>query len=378
MTQQTIHQPVRIGLVGLGRAGWGMHCSELESRKDKFQIIAACDVEPERRNRMQQRYGCKTYACLADLLADPQVELVDIATRSPDHVTHATAALQAGKDVFLEKPIALSYDQAEELHRVAQSAGGQLWIRHNRRFEPAFVHIRQILDSGVLGDVFEIKLRRHNFQRRDDWQAIIACGGGQLLNWGPHIIDHGLRLLDSPLQSMWSDLKQVAALGDAEDHLKIILKGENGRIVDLEISGGAAIPEPEYLIFGSRGALSCDGKTIRLRRLDPSKQLLARKASAATPRMEGVFGDPNELVWLDETFPVAPVPSCDTDSIWDHLYAAIRENRQFPISLNEALEVMRVVSQAKQGTAFEQKVASSAVMATQTATAPRPAFCVQR
>jgi predicted dehydrogenase len=345
-------KPIRMGIIGIGRAGWGMHTKELAGREDKFQIVAACDIDASRTAKMVERYGCAAYADAKQMIADPDVELVDIASRSRDHVAHAKLALKAGKHVFLEKPISLTYAQAKQLQAAAEKAEGNLFFRHNRRFEPAFQHIRKIMDDGLLGSVYEIKLRRHGFGRRDDWQTVIAHGGGQLLNWGPHIIDHGLRLLDSPCVELWSDLKRVAAVGDAEDHLKIIMKGRNGRVVDLEISGGAAIKEPEYIIFGDRGALTCDGREIHLRCLDPKKKLKPRKAKLESPPLEGGFGSADALSWIEKTIPVASPTGEDTASIWDHLFASIRRRRKFPITTEEAVEVMKVVSQVKKGTPF--------------------------
>ena len=343
-----MRQPIKIGIVGLGRAGWGMHCKELQGREDKFQIVAACDVLPERRARMVERYGCRVYERVEDLIADPDVELVDIATRSCDHLRHASLALAAGKDVFLEKPITVSYAEAEKLREAAEaSPGGTLYIRHNRRFDPDFVHVREIIASGILGDVYEIRLARHGYQRRDDWQTIKAFGGGQLLNWGPHIIDHALRFLESSVVSQYSDLKLVTAVGDAEDHLKIVLKGENGRIVDLEISGGVALGAPTYQVFGTRGSLVLTGKEITLKYLDPDVGLEIREANPGTPGE--TFGNREALPWIEETLPVKPGSN---HVIWDHLYAAIRDGVTFPISLDEAIGVMRVVSKAKEGTAF--------------------------
>lgn len=343
-------EPIRLGIVGLGRAGWGMHCPELRDKQDKFRIVAACDLIPERRERMASRYGCRVYEGLEDLLSDPEVEVVDVATRSCDHFQHASQALAAGKHVFVEKPMCCTYAEAVELTKRADAAGRQLYVRHNRRFEPAFQHIREIIASGILGDVYEIKLRRVSYSRRDDWQTLMAYGGGQLLNWGPHIIDHGLRLLESPLAHIWSDLRLVAAVGDAEDHLKIILTGENGRVVDLEISGGAALPEPEYLIWGSKGALKCTGNTIHLRYLDPNKPLPERTANPGTPA-EG-FGSLERLEWIEETIEARPQGKAGMDWIWHELYAAIREEKPFPITREEALQVMYVVSEVKKGTPF--------------------------
>lgn len=342
--------PIRIGIVGLGRAGWGMHGPEIDSAGGKFRIVAGCDVDADHRKRFAGKYGCPVYRRIEDLIADAQVELVDIATRSTEHVTHAQMALKADKDVFLEKPIAVSYSEALKLKPAIRRSRGKLYVRHNRRFEPGFQHIREIMASGILGQVYEIKLRRNGYGRRDDWQTLIRCGGGQLLNWGPHIIDHALRFLESPVADMWSDLKLVAAVGDAEDHLRIILKGRNGRIVDLQISGGAAIPEPEHVVLGTRGGLRSSGNEIFLRYLDPKIKLVPRRAKAGTPK-EG-FGSPDNLKWIEETIPVAPKSGATMNSIWDHLYESIRNGKPFPITLDEALGIMKVVSAAKKGTPY--------------------------
>lgn len=346
--------PIKVGLAGVGRAGWQMHTSEVSRFPDKFTFVASLDPNPERMAQMTEKYGAKSYRKYEDLINDPDVELVDIATRSPDHVEKAIAALKAGKYVFLEKPIAITYKGALELKKAAAKYKNKLYFRHNRRFEPAFQHIREIIASGILGDVYEIKLRRHGYSRRDDWQTIIKEGGGQLNNWGPHIVDHSLRFLESPVADIWSDLKRVAAVGDAEDHLKIVLRGKNGRIVDMEISGGAAISEPVYIIFGSKGALTSDEKTIRIKYLDPAVKLPPRKATRESPPY-GTFGTPEQLPWKDETFPVAPATGCNTPDIWNHLYAAIREGKKFPITTDEAVEVVRIIDLVKKGTKFANK-----------------------
>lgn len=347
-------EPIRLGLVGVGRAGWGMHVRELEGREKKFQYVAACDLLAERREKMAEKFGCKTYKKIEDLVADPEVEMVVIATRSVDHFKHAQLALKAGKHVFLEKPMTVNYDEAKKLKQLSKRSKGTLYIRHNRRFEPAFNHIREIIAAGRIGDVYEVKLRRLGYQRRNDWQTIKRCGGGQLLNWGPHIIDHGLQLLESPLKEVWADLKKIAAVGDAEDHLKVIMTGKNGRFVDLEISGGAAIGEPEYLIFGTRGALRCQGKTIQLKYLDPRKKLAEIKADPNVPRGGG-FGNAETLKWVEKTLEVKPKKKVSMSGIWDELFDTVRKGKEFPISLDEAVEVMKVVSLAKAGTKFEVK-----------------------
>lgn len=348
------NKPINMGVAGCGRAGWGMHKEELKAHGKKFKVVAACDTAPARRDMMADKYGCATYSRIEDLIADPAVELVDIATRSPDHAAHAIMALKAGKKVFLEKPIALSLAEAKKLAKVAAKYPDALFIRHNRRFEPGFQHIREIIDSGLLGEVYEIKLRRQGFGRRDDWQTILKCGGGQLLNWGPHLVDHALQFLGGKVDSIWSDLRRIAAAGDAEDHVHIILKGgQNSLVVDLEISGGVALSEPVYTVFGSKGALSSNEKTIKLRHLKPGATLSKRKSREGTPEL-GTFGSPDKLSWVEKEIPVKPKARCNCGDIWAHLHAAIRQGKPFPIKLSEAMQVMEVISQARRGTPYEQ------------------------
>ena len=341
-------EPIRLGIAGLGRAGWGMHCAELAGKERLFRIVAGCDILASKRRRFARKHGCPAYRTVEELVADPNVEMVSVATRSVDHFRHAAMALRAGKHVFQEKPITTTYAEAKRLAALAARSKGSLFVRHNRRNETAFLHVREIMASGILGDVFEVRLRRGGYARRNDWQTLRRFGGGQMLNWGPHIVDHMLRMLDAPVESQWSDLKRIAAVGDAEDHLKIILRGDNGRVVDMEISGGAALTEPEYLVLGTRGALRCTGDTITLRTLDPKQRLKPRKANPGDPG--DAFGSPERLRWIEKTFAAKPKKTWD---IWDELYAAVRRGKRFPIALDEAVEVMKVISAARQGPRFK-------------------------
>ena len=175
---------IRVGIWGLGRAGNGMHIHELGLYPDMFEIVAGCDWDPARREAAAKKLpGRPVYEKGEELLKDPNVELVSVATRSPDHVKHAIQAVEAGKMVMVEKPMACRIEDALELQKVADANPGRVFVRHNRRFEAAFSHIREIIRSGKLGHIFEIKLCRHNYQWRADWQTILDCGGGQLLNW---------------------------------------------------------------------------------------------------------------------------------------------------------------------------------------------------
>lgn len=347
--------PVRIGLVGLGRAGWGMHLKELADKTDKFVFVAACELIEERREAMQQRIpGCRTYEKIEDMLADPNVELVSIATRSCDHFAHAKLALQAGKDVLIEKPMSMTYEQAAELKRLSEEDNtcGTLYVRHNRRFEPDFLFAKELIASGKLGRVYEIKLARNSYQRRDDWQTLSQFGGGQTLNWGPHIVDHSLRFIGGEPKEIFSYLDHVAAGGDCDDHIKILFKGED-LIVDMEISGGCALPVPEYMIYGTKGACTITQGKAHLRYIDPEQQLAPVISDPGTPVQSfgksNTFKSAEVINWIEEDI---SIPQTRLDEMWGYLYESIRCGKPFPITLEEAAGVLKVIDDAKKASKF--------------------------
>lgn len=340
-------KPIGLGIVGLGRAGWGMHLAEIQNKTDKFRVVAACDILPERVEKTQNRTGCRGYHNIDDLIADPDVEIVDIATRSCDHYAHAKQALLAGKSVILEKPVGLNYDQIAELYTLANQPGKpKLYARQNRRFEKGFGFVLDTVRSGILGDVMEISLDVLSYQRRDDWQTIRQFGGGQCLNWGPHIIDQALLLLDSPVAVQFGDLKQAAAGGDCEDHFSIHLIGENRRKVNLCISGSCVLNSGRhYIAYGNRGAVSVSNGHVHLKHIDPAQVLAPVISNPGTPQgsfgSSGTFEDNTKPQWIEQTFDISQE---DLTVIWDYIYDSFRNGAPYPIQDEEVLNLMRVIT----------------------------------
>lgn len=358
-TAKKKNNPIKVGVWGLGRAGLFMHTRELKSFPKDFEIVAGCDLEQARCEAFQKEVpNARIYTDGDAFLADKEIELVAVAVRSPQHVDYDIRALKAGKYVFAEKPVALTTKGFAKLMAAAKKYPGKLFLRHNRRFEECFNHIMEIIHSGILGDVYEIKLCRHGYDFRCDWQTLVDCGGGQLNNWGPHIIDHSLQMLEAPVESMWSDLKCIAARGDAEDHLKIVFRGTNGRIVDMEISGGVALASPVYAVYGTRGSLiSPDEQDIQLKYLDPKFKMPTYPAHTESPTV-GFFGYEGTVKpkWIRKTIMVEPANGARVDDIYHRVYESIRNGKEYPITFKQAGEVVRWTEEVKrQNPQFAQK-----------------------
>ena len=343
---------IKFGVCGIGRIG-KQHCRVFSLDPEKYELVALCDVDPERLSTMVEEFGGKGYADFAAFLADPDMELAIIATRSLDHARNAQQALAAGKTVLLEKPIGVTAEDYQILQRLDQEYPGKLYFGHNHRFEPAFANTQDIIAAGLLGNVNVVKLcKHHQFMRRNDWQMRLDCGGGQLSVWAPHLIDQSLQLLGAPVREVWSYLRRILTPGDADDHVRITIIGENDVAAEVEISNSVAQESPYCTIYGDRGALvyGQDQKSIRLKYLDPQFRWPEATANAGTPVLGNPMSADTKLPWIEETRRVEP----DTN-MWEyveieiarHLHNALRNGIPFPVKSADALEVVRVTEIVK-------------------------------
>ena len=343
-----MNRKVKVGIWGMGRAGDGMHGAELQMYPDLFEITAVCDTDAERAEAAGKKYACASFSSPEEFLKSGAMELVAVATFSKDHLRHTAEALSHGYSAVIEKPIALDFETGKELLVLDEKYPGKLFCRQNRRFEPAFHHVREVLASGILGKIHTIKLRRNSFSRRNDWQTLRKNGGGQLNNWGPHLIDQALQLMNYKVASVWGEMKRCAAMGDADDSVKIILRDGAGLTVDVEIFGGAALPSNVYEIYGSRGALSVDPteSDIKMRYIDPSYELKDYPVNEGHPGGFS-FSDNATIPWIRQTIMVKPSDNCTMNCFYKAVYDSMTGGVPFPVKAREALEVIRITEEVR-------------------------------
>ena len=336
---------IKVGIVGLGRAGIGMHSSELAEYPDRFAIAAACDHAKERLENLPERFkGAKLYTDYSEMLQDDNVELVSIATRHPEHVPMALQALEAGKYVNIDKPYALNNREMAQLAEADKKYPDRIFLRHNRRYEAPFQKAMKLIATGVLGEINTVKLYRSvGYCRRNDWMTMTEFGGGLFTNWGPHIIDQALQYLDSPVVDLWANIRSIISIGDGDDHIKLLLKAANGRVADIEISGAHTLPGRELEIQGSRGTLiyPVDGR-IKMRYVDPEIEFKPLKPHPENPPMK--YGNFDEtLTFIEQFVEIPPIPMSE---IWKHVYDAIVNKVPYPITIENGIAVTDIMEKA--------------------------------
>jgi len=340
-----LRDALRVGLCGLGRGAITMVQRDMLPLP-VARIVACTDLLANRAHAVAAAVGARAVRDLDALVKDPEVELVVISTRSNEHAAMAAKALRAGKHVLVEKPIAPTLGETDKLLRLAKkierSSGARLFVRHNRRFDAPFQLAQRVVESGKIGKLFAFSLRVHGFNPRSDWQTLRKFGGGQLLNWGSHMLDWALQLLGAPVVDVWADLRRVVAAGDADDHVKIVLRGANGVVGDIETSSGAALGAPPWHLLGTRGSLIIEGHHARLKYL-AGKGMPKIKASSATPAVGPANVNAASLQWIEESPPVVRQTPA---TFWDSLYRSIRKETVFPVKLEEVRELMRIIDLA--------------------------------
>ena len=143
---------LRIGVIGGGKIVRVRHLPEIKAHP-AAEIGAVCDIVEARAIELAQQYDCKAYTDYQELVQNPDLDAIVVAASNTTHAEMTIAALQAGKHVLCEKPMATSLEDARRMIAAAKEAGKQLMIAHNQRLEPANQKARDILSSGKLGKV---------------------------------------------------------------------------------------------------------------------------------------------------------------------------------------------------------------------------------
>ena len=345
MTEHHDYQrpPLRVALIGLGRAMFDDHYSVFKAHPGMFRVVAACDLLKERRDKVAADFpSCKMFRRYTDLLDERDIDLVDIATSSSLHVKHALDSLSKGYWTLLESPMALTYEDAQILRGAAVKAKNRLLVMNRRMFDSDYLLAKQVMTDSRLGEVYEIRVTSEDFVRRDDWQAIKRLGGGAAYYAMPDMMLQALKLLPMQPIQMWSDLKRVASLGDAEDYVHVSLKTRGTVTAEIEFNGGVLAPlrRPSFEIRGTRGVFSVQpGQSVgRLTVIDPAFEFPRRRSSVRTP----------DLVDLHEEVPVVELPVelakgtlHGISAFWKSVYNTVRTAAPFPMPLEDAIEAVK-------------------------------------
>ena len=336
--------PIRVGLIGYGYAGRIFH-APLIAATDGVELVAVASSR-----------AAEVRAALGDLAVEPtpegliardDLDLIVVATPNDTHAPLAIAALAASKHVVVDKPFALSLDEAKTMVDAADRAGRLLAVFHNRRWDSDFLSVKAAIERGDVGDVVHLESHFDRFRPvvRDRWRERAGAGGGIWYDLAPHLLDQAVQLFGMPA-AIEADIATLRPGGQAADWAHAVLRYPDRRVIvhaSMLSAGGSA----RFVVHGTRGSLVKSGADRQ------EAQLLAGMVPGAAGW--GTDDDPPTVHDGDTSRPVTSLLG-DQRQFYRCVAAAIRGDAPNPVPPREALTVMALIEAGLRASAERRAV----------------------
>lgn len=330
-------QPLRVVIAGYGAGGRTFHAPFIDAVSD-LQLVGVVTRSPERRAQLAvDRPGAIAYDDLTSAL--PHADLAVITTPPETRRELVLEAIAAGVPVVADKPFAPDAATARELRDAAAAAGVPLAVFNNRRWDADVRTLRQVVESGALGDVWHFSSR---FDADDPGTLEATPGGGLLRDLGSHLVDQALWLF-GPARHLYTELDWVQAQGGRIDAgFTLALTHASGVRSLLTASKVNHAAQRELRVLGSLGSYRSDGTDVQAE----------AALSGLTPASEGDrWGYEPEDHWgeLRTAAGSRRVPSAQGDyrDYYARMAAAVRGNGALPVTAQEAVNTLEVLDAAR-------------------------------
>ncbi len=245
-------EPFRVACIGMG--WWSDVLADAIKRSGKLKIVACFTRSEQKRQAFAEKYGCRAVASYEAILADPDIEAVINTTPNDVHLETTRLAAEAGKHVFLDKPIANSVSDGRKITECCRQAGVVLALGYQRRRESHFRWVKQQIDDGVFGKLVnaEANISRDRLGQFDlsSWRYTAAgMPGGVMLQIGIHYADVLYYLL-GPIKAVSGQFVRLVLPGDNPDVASLVFEHENGALSTLNASYASA---SEYYLMNIYG-----------------------------------------------------------------------------------------------------------------------------
>ena len=276
------------GLIGFG--GMGKWHTEILENVPEIELAGIYDIKEEKR-KLAEEAGFHTYETEEAMLADESIDVILVATPNDTHRPIALRAMEAGKNVIVEKPATLSLKELTELEDMAGKTGQFLTVHQNRRWDEDLLTVREILKDQTMGEIFRIESRVHGSRGiPGDWRKEKAHGGGMVLDWGVHLFDQIFRLTgERRLKTVYATLTNVTNQ-EVDDGFTAVLRFEGGLEVLVEVGTNNFISLPRWYVLGENGSAVVEdwdlsGKIVKAFSEEEKEIVPVRTAAGLTKTM---------------------------------------------------------------------------------------------
>jgi scyllo-inositol 2-dehydrogenase (NADP+) len=272
----------RAVVIGYGFAGRSFH-SYLIRLDTGLRLHGICSRSAETRERIVRERGCPAYESFEQVLDDPEVDLVVLATPHSVHAEQAVRALDAGKHVVTDKVMCTSLAECDRMIEAARRNDRLLTVFHNRRWDGDYLTLRRLIEEGELGELRWLEMAWQVFGPPRGWRGRREMGGGRLFDLGAHMLDQVMLIFPAAVESVYCRMHHDYPDHDVESHAMLVVGFEGGATAVVDAGGMHAIPKPRIHAFGTDGAFVKRG-------LDPQEEAMKAGDIDAAVEPEANYG----------------------------------------------------------------------------------------
>ena len=247
-------QLVKVGLCAFGMSGKVFHAPFLKEHPGFFMAAVA---ERSKEESSAKYPEAKIYKSVEEMLQHADIDLVVVNTPVQTHFDYVMKAMEAGKNVIVEKPFTLNAAEAEELVQLAKEKNLFLSVYQNRRFDRDYLQVQKILEEGKLGNLKEVEIRFDRFRTeasgKDHKENPKLEGSGSLHDLGSHLIDQAIQLFGFP-EKMFADVFSMKGSAFANDYFELLFYYKNDLRVRIKSSVFSKEAHYAYIIHGENGS----------------------------------------------------------------------------------------------------------------------------
>ena len=239
---------IRIGLVGLGTAGRSL--PQAVAKTTGFSFVAGADLRQEAREQYGAEFGIQTFDSVAAMCDLKDIDVVYVATPNPFHAEHAIAALEHGKHVMVEKPMALTLEDCDRMIAAAEKNRLKLMVAHTRSLNPPIRKMREIISSGRLGRVTQVHTLRYSpwlLRPREPGEINTELGGGVCYRQAPHQVDIARLLGGGLVHSVRAHAGRWSMENSTEGNYSALLQFDGGVTATLIYDGYGYFDDRELI-----------------------------------------------------------------------------------------------------------------------------------
>lgn len=340
-------EKIKIGLAAYGMSGQVFHAPFI-SINPHFELYKIVERSKE---LSKERYPEATIVRnFEELVEDPDIEVIVVNTPDSTHYDYARMALEADKNVIVEKPFTSTTEQGEELISLAAEKGLMLSVYQNRRWDADYQTVREIISEGLLGRLVEYEstfARYRNFIKPNTWKETGKSGGGLTYNLGSHLIDQTVQLFGMP-EAIFADIATLRTNGVVDDYFMIhFLRPKFAPEVKVTLKASYLMreAEPRFTLHGTLGSYVKYG-------VDKQEAALLRGEMPNQPR----WGEESEQEWglihteIDGTEIHRKYPSIagNYGGFYQNIYEYLREGKPLSTGAKNILDVIRIIEAAYQ------------------------------